>query len=54
MFKEKEKKRRSMLIYGTVDMKTKLFERSNTESKKKRKGQRVADDNKDLRDKDDE
>ena len=43
-----------MLIYGTVDMKTKLFERSNTESKKKRKGQRVADDNKDLRDKDDE
>ena len=54
MFKEKEKKRRSMLIYGTVDMKTKLFERDNTESKKKRKGQRVADDKNDLRDKDED
>ena len=38
MFKEKEKKRRSLLIYGTIDMKTKLFEKSNIETKKKRKG----------------
>ena len=43
MYKEKEKKRRSMLIYGTTDMKTKLFEKSNIESKKRRKGQKVAD-----------
>lgn len=38
-YKENEKKRRSMLIYGTTDMKAKIHEKNNIESKKnKRKG----------------
>ena len=46
MHKEKEKKRRSMLIYGTTDMKNTLFERSSQEKKNKSgKPHKVADTN---------
>ena len=36
IYKEKEKQRRSELIYGTTDMKTKLFERAQKEKKQRR------------------
>ena len=39
IYKEREKQRRSDLIYGTTDMKTKLFERA----QKERKQRRVSD-----------
>ena len=36
IYKEREKQRRSDLIYGTTDMKTKLFERAQKERKQRR------------------
>ena len=37
IYKEREKQRRSDLLYGTTDMKTKLFERAQKEKKQRKK-----------------